>query len=205
MHSGDWDSSDRHGRLYAFDLDDNIITTNCCVLTEEGRRVSTRDYVKLRQEIKLDKDAFREFQDIYKCTAARAICYDVFAEALRKHHPIAVVTARSNAPDSIRSLIARVSDTEDVRALRRLYIYCCGDISNPLFRNAPTAEDRKVEAIRDFVRSHPTAASIGFSDDDLCNIRQVVPLFERLSTQGLNCYLYDSSSGHTARKYAVGK
>ena len=190
-------------RLYIFDLDDNLLSTSCCVLTTEGRRISTKDYACLRDVVSCSTNSFDEFKDVVTCAVSQSICFPVFKCALRAGHPIAIVTARSNCSEDIRFLLGRVVPASDIVKLSRLFIYCCGDVSNPLFSGVSRSEDRKALAVEHFIDLHPQAKTIGYSDDDRANIRKIGILFEKFVEEGLRCYIYDSSVPAVVRKCTV--
>lgn len=170
--------------LYAFDLDDNIVTTDACVRCATGRRIPTRAFASMRHKVRLGRNAFAEFQKVRTCALQPAPCFPQFIGALTGGHPVAIITARSNTPTELRSLLARaLSETGSgaiTQSLRHVRIYCCNSPGFIKRFPAESLEERKYAALQDFIHKFPAAKSVGFSDDDAANLRGAAKLFRLL-------------------------
>ena len=180
-------------RLYGFDLDDNVLATSACIRTQEGR-LSTRDYAEKRAHVSLARDAFVEFAEVETCTMRAAPCLPVLARALEEGSPVAIITARSNTEDELRRLLERASGLGLPALHSAVHVYCCNseEFAERFRAETASVEDRKCLALRDFLARYPSAASLGFSDDDWRNLATVSRLFRELqvSHPDLKCRLY---------------
>lgn len=164
-------------RLYCFDFDDTLVTTDARIWTVDGP-MSTREYAAKKKELFSD-NPFREFDDVDSCKITPVAFYDVFIQALRNESPIAIITARDNNPIDFKRLVSRAAALSGGELHERVHLYCCNSPNWSL--PGKTREERKCAAILDFVAQYPNAVSVGFSDDDPQNYHSVRLLFERLS------------------------
>lgn len=184
-------------RLYGFDLDDNVVTTSACIRTALGR-LSTRDYADQRAKVELAHDAFVEFSEVDTCTVQAAPCLPVLAKALEDGSPVAIITARSNTEAELRRLLERATPLGLPSLHGAVHVYCCNseEFAERFKAETASVEERKCIALRDFLSQYPSAASLGFSDDDSRNLQTVARLFRELtrSHPALKCRLYESSA-----------
>ena len=193
--------SQETSKLYAFDLDDNVIYTNAKIRTCEMGRIDTRTYAKFRDSVTLGVDAFKELLDVQTCELYDAPCLTAFCKALKKNSPVAIITARSNEEKDIRLLLSRkISDTN----LENVHIYCCNSLDFITRFNAEheSTQERKSIALQHFLSLYPYATSLGFSDDDDRNLTQVHKLFVQLKKErpDVNFCLYQTSTGETRKQ-----
>lgn len=180
-------------KLYGFDLDDNVLATNACIRTQEGR-LSTRDYAEKRAHVALATDAFVEFAEVETCSIRAGPCLPVLAQALQEGSPVAIITARSNTEDELRRLLVRTTALGLPSLHSAVHLYCCNseEFTERFRAQAASLEDRKCLALRDFLAHYPSAASLGYSDDDCRNLTTVSRLFRELQTSHpqLKCRVY---------------
>jgi len=167
-------------RLYCFDFDDTIASTNCRIWTVTGP-VSTEEYATMKKQPLCRDSPFREFDDVDGCDVRPAPYLATFVEALVEGSPIAIITARDHDPKNFLRLVERAAKMRGAVLHDRVHLYCCNWPGWAL--PGRTREERKCAAILDFVGRYPGAVSVGFSDDDPENIRAVRTLFDRLSSE----------------------
>ena len=169
-------------RLYCFDFDDTIATTDVRVWTVNGP-VSTASFALQKTPNLSTSDPFREFDNIDGCVLSAAPCTHKFREALLLRQPIAIVTARANDPQQFRRLVERAAlELCGVAALPGLvHIYCCNWPGWSL--GGASRQERKCRAVIDFLYRYPQAISVGFSDDDVSNLDVMEQLFERFRSE----------------------
>ena len=170
-------------KLYAFDFDDSLVYTDNVIRTSTGADVSTLEYA--RETPKLGKDPFLNFLDVERTSLVRGPTFDKFARAAKEGSPIAIISARSNEPSDFNLLLQKMltpCDDEKVEVKEEIHMYLCN--SEDFERKFPgcpvSIGERKCAALEHFFRMHPTAYSMGFSDDDGANLEEVRKLFGRL-------------------------
>jgi ATPase subunit of ABC transporter with duplicated ATPase domains len=173
-------------KLYVFDFDDTIVSTSSRIIASDGKTFSTKQFVHVKHLITLSKDAFLDLENI-DCEVKPAKYFDEFRGAVHAGHHVAIVTARSNSKESMIKLINRSCN---VHIGDRVKLYMCNNkkISLP----GATTEERKISSIAHFISCHPTACSIGFSDDDHMNLHAVGDYFSRITFPSKR-KLYDAS------------
>jgi hypothetical protein len=170
-------------RLCVFDLDDTVVHTSAKIHTESHGPLTTLEYARCRDAATLAPDAFRELLEA-DCNFRPAPYFDRFLQALDEGGPVAVVTARAMTEGAAAALLSRValSGGRHQAAADGVAVYRCGAPDFPAL-GLPTDEERKVWAVRDFLKGHPEARHVEFVDDDPRNLRAVGELFAGLAAE----------------------
>ena len=197
-------------RLYSFDLDDNLVTTDSCIRTDKGR-IPTREYAAVRGTVRLAEDAFVELRKVDCCELVAAPCLSVLERAVEDGSPIAVVTARDNSAAEMRRLLGRaLAELGKVKLPEgdAVRFYCCNskEFLEAFEAEGKSIEERKCLALKDFLTHHPDATSIGFSDDDEANLRTAGTFFESLGAERpeLKCALYEATPDGRVKRRKLG-
>lgn len=170
--------------LYCFDFDDTLVVSNCRVHTVEGP-MSTREFATKKAPL-ASEDPFREFRDVETCSLSPGPFHATFIKALRERQPVAVITARDNPKKDFLRLLSRAAEMGGECLHDQVHVYCCNNMTEWDLPGETPAE-RKCAAILDFVGRFPSAASVGFSDDDPRNFAAVGRLFEMLEKTRPEC------------------
>jgi hypothetical protein len=171
-------------RLCVFDLDDTIVHTSAKIHTESHGPLTTLEYARCRDAATLGPEAFRELLEA-DCDFRLAPFFDRFLQALDEGGPVAVVTARAMTEGAAAALLARVvlsGGRHEAAVAAGVAIYRCGAPDFPA-SGLPTAEERKVWAVRDLLKRHPETHHVEFADDDPRNLRAVGELFAGLEAE----------------------
>lgn len=175
-------------RLFAFDLDDNVVVTNQRILTSTHGPLTTFEYQRLRDVCALAPDAFDGLGDESLLLEAQWRCgpsWPILLEALRLGEPVAIVTARANSPAAIRDFLNACLRAEGAPTLDGAHIYCCNNEAQcrELGISLGRVETRKVEALQRFLAAYPACSAVGYSDDDARNLRSVAAFFRSVEEQ----------------------
>jgi hypothetical protein len=174
-------------KLYIFDFDDTIVSTSSRIVASDGKTCSTKEYVHLKHDLVLTSDSFIDLEN-ENCDVKPAKYFDVFIEAVTSGCHVAIVTARSQSKESMTKLINR---SFNANFGDRVTTYMCNSKDFP--HTGFTTEERKISSIAHFISSHPTAKSVGFSDDDPANLNAVRDFFS-LITFPPKRKIYDAST-----------
>jgi hypothetical protein len=189
-------------RLYAFDLDDNIVTTDSIIQTLAGP-LSTKAYAENRGNAKLAKNAFTDLDDVDNCKLEKAPSFPIFEKALKEGFPVAIITARGNDKESLLRLLSRAAALGHTELHANVHIYCCNSEEYEKEFNAETKtlEERKCLALENFLQLYPMAKKIGFSDDDVSNLKCMRVLFQKLQDEkpALKCSLFLTDDSKVTR------
>lgn len=188
--------------LYCFDFDDTLVVSDCRIHTVEGP-MSTREFAANKAAlVPGDADPFREFRDVETCSLSPGPFHATFIKALRERQPVAVITARDNPKKDFLRLLSRAAEMGGERLHDEVHVYCCNNVTEWDLPGETPAE-RKCAAILDFVGRFPSAASVGFSDDDPHNFTAVCRLFEMLEKTRPGCKWRTYPCGPAAASVAM--
>jgi hypothetical protein len=162
-------------KLYVFDFDDTIVSTSSRIVASDGKTFSTKEFVHLKHDIVLTADSFLDFEN-EDCDVKPAKYFDVFIEAVTSGYHVAIVTARSHSKECMTKLINRSCNANFGN---QVTTYMCNSKEFP--HAGLTTEERKISSIAHFISSHPTAKSVGFSDDDPANLNAVREFFHLIN------------------------
>lgn len=169
-------------KLYCFDFDDTVVSTDAKIRTSNGDSLTTAEYARKKSlvESALTAASFEEFANVDSCDIKAAPFLRTFARALLESSPVAIITARSNNARDFRRLVTRAAKLGGADDLHdKVHLYCCN--ANDWSFGGRTPEERKCIAILDFFSRYPDASAVGFSDDDRDNLCAVTELFAKLS------------------------
>ena len=181
----------RATKIYAFDFDDNIVTTNAKIRTKKGL-VSTAEFaVRTFRDCDLEEDAFQDFRNWRECTLKKSTFFDVFIKALDERNPTLVLSARSLNQRDFRALLRRAAGL----AKRRLHpeVYTIGANNSRMIKRFPSKNsgERKGKILLDFIRQFPRHLPFGFSDDDPKNLKSVIKILRPISKKR-KIYIFNS-------------